>query len=124
MKLEHRLQRLELEIKIKRPGCSPTLFIVVPDTSRTGLFDADAYGPTDGEIEEYLSYLKDGGRCGGCLGSCAIDWSPDRFTNHTLTGAQSSSSPEPKISRMYCANTQIPILTRRLTNGERTGLEK
>jgi hypothetical protein len=124
MTLERRLQQLELKIKLnsKQPGCDITLFIVVPEEmQQSGPFDTDTYRPTDEEIENYLSQLKDSGQCRDCKGSCAIDWAPDGFKNHTLTGERSFSSPVPKINWMFCANAEIPILTRRIMNGERTG---
>ena len=121
MTLARRLQQLELNLKTKLPGCNPTLFIVVPGEMQQGPFDTDAYRPTDGEIEEYLKHLKDGRQCRDCKGSCAVDWAPDGFKNHTLTGERSSSSSTPKISVMYCADAEIPVLTRRIMNGERTG---
>ncbi len=123
MTLGRRLQQLELKIKLnsKQPGCDVTLFIVVPEEMQSGPFDTDAYRPTDDEVEKYLKHLKDGGQCRNCKGSCAIDWAPDGFKNHTLTGECSSSSSTPKISVMYCADAEIPVLTRRIMDGERTG---
>ena len=121
MKLDHRLQCLELKFKPKQSGCNLTLFIVIPEGARNAAFDTDAYRPADTEVERYLKHLKDSGQCRDCKGSCAIDWAPDGFKNHTLTGERSSSSPEPKILTMFCANAEIPVLTRRIMNGERTG---
>jgi len=114
MTLKHRLQRLELNLKTKIPGCHPTLFIVVPEGSQNAPFDTDVYRPTDDEMEKYLKHLKDGGQCRNCKGSCAIDWAPDGFKNHTLTGERSSSSPMPQIFRMYCVNAETPELVRQL----------
>ena len=119
MKLEHRLKYLELKFVPRQPGCNPTLFIVIPENSRNGLFDRDTYKPDHDEIEKYLKYLKDNGQCRDCEGSCAIDWSPHGFKNHTLSGEGGSSSPEPKVSYIFCADAEIPILCRRLMNGER-----
>ena len=119
MKLEHRLQYLELKFVAKQSGCNPTLFIVVPEEMQNGSFDHDSYRPAVDEIEKYLKQLKATGQCQGCKGSCAIDWSPDGFVNHTLAGEGSSSSPGPKINYMFCADAEIPVLCRRLTNGGR-----
>jgi hypothetical protein len=120
MALKHRLQRLELNLKTKIPGCNPTLFIVVLEGSRNMPFDTGAYRPADDEIGKYLKHLRDGGQCRNCKGSCAIDWAPDGFKNHTLTGERSSLSPEPKIFTMFCADAETPVLMRQLMNGERT----
>ena len=119
MKLEHRLQSLELKFVAKKTGCYTTLFIVVPEDCQNGAFNSDSYRPADDEIEKYLKFLKDNGQCSGCRGSCAIDWSADGFTNHTFGGENHSSSPKPKMSWMFCANTKTPELCRRLINGER-----
>jgi len=119
MKMEHRLQCLELKWVTKRPGCNVSLFIVVPKECQQKPFDSDSYGPTSDEIEKYLKQLKDSGQCRDYEGSCAIDWSPDGFVNHTLAGEGSSSSPEPKINYMFCADAAIPILMRQLMNGGR-----
>ena len=124
MKLELRLQYLELKFITKQLGCNVTLFIVIPEEMLNGPFDSDSYRPSSEEIEQYLEQLKATGQCQGCKGSCAIDWSPDGFVNHTLAGEGSSSSPEPRINYMFCANAEIPVLCRQLMNGgrvERTG---
>jgi hypothetical protein len=117
MRLEQRLQYLELNLKTKQPGCDIELFIVMPEEMQNGYFDCDSYRPAAGEIENYLKHLKDSGQCRGCKGSCAIDWAPDEFKSHTLGGERSSSSPMPKILRMYCADAEIPALCRRIING-------
>ena len=119
MKLEHRLQYLELKFVTKQPGCNPTLYIVIPEEMKNKHFDADSYRPSDIEIELFLKKLKDSGQCQGCKGSCAIDWSPDGFMNHTIAGEGSASSPGPKINYMFCADAEIPLLCRRLINGGR-----
>ena len=119
MKLEHRLQSLELKFVSKKPGCNPTLFIVDPEDMLNGPFDSDTYRPTAYDIEKYLKQLKDTGECQGCKGSCAIDWAPVGFSNHTIGGENHSSSQEPKISWMFCADAEIPILTRQLISGKR-----
>lgn len=98
MGLEARLRQLEVKVQFKQPGCNPILFIVVPEGSQNAPFDTDAYRPTDDEIENYLAQLKDGGRCRDCKGSCIINWAPDGFKNHALTGECSSLSPAPKIN--------------------------
>jgi len=123
--LSRRLEQLEIKIKstFKEPGCVVSLFIVIPQEFQQAPFDTDTYKPADNEIENYLNQLKDSGQCRDCKGSCAIDWSPDGFHNHTLAGERSSISPEPKISWMYCADAEIPVLTRQLMNGMRTQLE-
>ena len=121
MKYDKRLKLLEAKIQIKKPGCNPTLFIVVPDELKDRHFDSDNYRPNEGEIEKYLKYLKDTGQCRDCVGSCAVDWAPDGFKNHTLTGERSSSSSEPNILTMFCADAEIPELTRYIMNGERIG---
>jgi len=36
--------------------------------------------------------------------------SPDGFKNHTLVEEGGSSSPEPKIFIMFCADAEIPVL--------------
>ena len=120
MTLGRRLLQLELRIKLssKQPGCNPTLFIVIPEEFMDRHFDSSTYRPAEEEIEKYLNYLKDIGQCRDCVGSCAIDWAPDGFSNHMLTGERSSSSPEPNILTMFCANAEIPVLTRRIMNGE------
>ena len=119
MRLEHRLQNLELRFVTKQPGCNPTLFIVIPEDRQNRLFGSDSYRPSTDEIEKYLKQLKDIGQCRDCKGSCAIDWSPDGFKNHTLAGLGISSSLEHKIHFMFCANTKIPVLCRQLMNGGR-----
>jgi len=119
MRLEHRLQCLELKLATKQSGCNPTLFIVVPEELQNKLFDLDSYRPSTDEIEKYLKQLKDSGQCSDCKGSCVIDWFPDGFKNHTLAGLGMSSSPEHKIHFMFCANTEIPVLCRQLINGRR-----
>ena len=123
MKMEHRLQCLELKYVTKQLGCNVTLFIVVPEDRKNGYFDSDSYRPDNSEIEKYLKNLKENGHCRGCKGSCAIDWSPDGFVNHTIGGAGNSFSPEPKVHFMFCADAEIPILCRRLMNGGREPLK-
>ena len=94
MTLGRRLQQLELKIKVssKQPGCYITLFIVIPEELQHAPFDSASCRPADGEIERYLKELKDSGQCRDCKGSCAIDWAPDGFVNHTLAEERSSSS--------------------------------
>ena len=128
MKLDQRLRVLESQFQFKRPGCDVTLFIVVPeeflslpeDISSYQPFNSDTYRPSDSELEKHLKQLKDSGQCRDCKGSCAIDWDPERFTNHTLCGEHTSSSLEPKIFTMFCADAETPVLTRKIMNGERT----
>ena len=119
MKMEHRLQCLELKWVTQKPGCYVTLFIVVTKECQQGPFDSDSYRPSSEEIEKYLKNLKENGQCQGCKSSCATDWSPDGFVNHTIGGAGNSFSPESKVHFMFCANAEIPVLCRRLTNGGR-----
>ncbi len=119
MKIEHRLQCLELKWVTQKPGCYVTLYIVVPKECQQGLFDSDSYRPSNEEIEKYIKNLKSEGSCRGCQGSCAIDWSPDGFVNHTIGGVVNSFSPEPKVHFMFCADAEIPVLSRRLMNGGR-----
>lgn len=121
MSLGRRLQQLELKTKLnsKQPGCDVSLFIVIPEELKHGQFDSNTYRPTAEELEKFLKYLKANGHCRDCKGSCAVDWAPDGFKNHTLLGERSSLSPTPKIFTMFCANAEIPVLTRRLMNGER-----
>jgi len=119
MRLEHRLQYLELKFVTKKPGCNPTLFIVIPEEMLNGPFDSASYRPSDDAIEKYIKSLRVNGQCRGCNGSCAIDWSSDGFVNHTVSGECSSSSDQPKISLMFCADAEIPVLCRRLMNGGR-----
>ena len=119
MRLEHRLQCLELKWVTQKHGCNITLFIVAPQDCQDGTFDSDAYRPGNDEIEKYIKNLKSEGNCQGCQGSCAIDWSPDGFKNHTLEGEGSSSSPEPKINFMFCADAEITVLCRRIMNSGR-----
>ena len=116
MRLEHRLQCLELNLATKQPGCNPTLFIVMPEDCKNGMFNCDSYQPTHDETEKYLKQLKAEGDCRGCEGACAIDWSPEGFKNHTLGGGRVSSSPGPNLFMMFCADAEIPILCRRLIN--------
>jgi hypothetical protein len=71
-----------------------------------------------------LKQLKYGGQCQGCEGSCAVDWSRQGFKNHTFGGENHSSSQEPKISWMFCADAEIPILTRQLISGKREPIIK
>ena len=63
MKMEHRLQNLELKFVTTQSGCSVTLFIVVPESCRDKPFDSDSYRPSSEEIQKYLKQLKDGGQC-------------------------------------------------------------
>ena len=63
MKLEHRLQSLELKFVIKKKGCNPTMFIVIPEDCRNGAFISDTYKPDGNDIEKYLKQLKDTGEC-------------------------------------------------------------
>ena len=119
MKLEHRLQTLELKFVTKKAGCNPTLFIVIPQELQNGSFDHYSYRPAEDDIEKYLKQLKDIGACRGCKGSCSIDWAPVGFSNHTIGGENHSSSQEPKISWMFCGNVEIPILMRQLMSGKR-----
>jgi hypothetical protein len=129
MKLEQRLRLLESQLQFKQPGCDVTIFIVVPeeflsvpeDINSYHPFNSETYRPAEGELEKYLKQLKESGECQNCKGSCAIDWSPDGLTNHTLSGERTSSSPEPKVSMMFCADAETPVLTRRIMNGEITG---
>ena len=93
MKLEHRLQTLELKFVTKKAGCNPTLYIVIPGDCQSGAFDHDSYRPAIGEIEKYLKQLKDTGHCKECKGSCAIDWVPVGFSNHTIAG-ENHCSPD------------------------------
>lgn len=116
MRLEHRLQDLELKWIAQKQGCNVTLFIVVPPDCQDGTFDSDSYRPSAAEIEIFLKKLKNGGQCRDCKGSCAIDWSPEGFNNQTIGGQGSSSSPESKINYMFCADAEIPVLCRRLIN--------
>jgi hypothetical protein len=122
MRLEHRLQSLELKWITQKPGCNVTLFIVVPQDSQDGTFDPDTYRPASIEIEIFLKKLKDNGQCRNCKGSCCIDWAPDGFSNHTVSGECSSSSSKPKISLMFCADAEIPMLCRSIMIGEREPL--
>jgi hypothetical protein len=128
MRLERRLLQLELNIKSnsKQPGCNISLFIVVPQEQQRAHFESDPCKPGEEELENFLKYLKGSGQCQDCLGSCALDWEPSGFNNHSLTGicSSASSTSTPKIFTMYCADAEIPVLTRRIMNGERTGLEK
>ena len=119
MRLEPRLQCLELKFVTKQPGCNVTLFIAVPEDRQNRLFDSDSYRPSADEIETYLKQLKNNDQCQDCKGSCAIDWSPEGFKNHTLSGKRSSYSPEHKIHFMFCADAEIPVLCRQLINGGR-----
>jgi hypothetical protein len=119
MKLEHRLQYLELKFVIEKPGCNVTLFIVIPEEMLNGPFNYDSYRPLNIEIEKYLKHLIDSGQCQDCKGACAIDWSPDGFKNHTLVGGRVSSSPGPNLFMMFCADAEIPILCRQLINARR-----
>ena len=119
MRLEHRLQCLELKRVTHKPGCNVTLYVVVPEECQNGYFDSDSYRPSNIEIEIFIKKLKDSGQCRDCKGSCAIDWSPGGFVNHTLSGECCSLSPEPKINYMFCADAEIPVLCRRVMNGER-----
>jgi hypothetical protein len=122
MKLERRLQQLELTIKLnfKQPGCNITLFIAVPEELQQTCFDSDSYKPAEGELVWYLKYIRENGLCRDCKGSCSVEWTPDGFENHTLSREHSSSSSESKTSFMYCADAEIPVLSRRIMNGERT----
>lgn len=120
MTLARRLQLLESKLETKKPGCNPTVFIVIPQERPPGRFDTSSYRPSDDEVGKYLKHLKDGGQCRDCKGSCAIDWAPDGFKNHTLTGECSSSSPDPSIFWMYCAEAETPVLMRKVVNREGT----
>jgi hypothetical protein len=116
MRLEHRLQNLELKFVTKQPGCNPTLFIVIPEDRQSGSFNSDSYRPTRDETEKYIKQLKADGHCRGCQGACSIDWLPEGFKNHTLGGTHYSSSPGPNLFMMFCADVEIPILCRQLIN--------
>jgi hypothetical protein len=115
MRLEHRLQDLELKFVAQHSGCNPTLFIVVPEDRKDGSFDFDSYQPSRDEIDTYLKQLKVNGQCRDCKGACSIDWSPDGFKNHTLGGARISSYAGPNLFIMFCADAKIPVLCRQLS---------
>jgi hypothetical protein len=117
MRLEHRLQSLELKWVTQKQGCNVTLFIVVPKNCQDGTFDSDTYRPSSIKIEIFLKTLKDDGLCLNCKGTCAIDWSPDGFKNHTLGGAGYFSSSGPNLFLMFCADAEIPVLCRQIMNG-------
>ena len=108
MKMEHRLTYLELKWVAQKPGCNVTLFIVVPEDCQDGPFDSESYRPGNDEIEKYIKNLKSEGNCRGCQGSCAIDWSPEWFNNHTISGERISSSLGPNIFWMFYADAEIP----------------
>ena len=114
MNLDKRLRLLEVKIQPKQAGCNPTLFIVRPEGAQVASFDIDNFRPADGEIEKYLTHLKDSGECRECKGSCAIDYASKEFKNHTLLGERGFLSSGPKISLNYCANAKTPELLRRL----------
>ena len=116
MKLEHRLQDLELKFVAQHAGCNPTLFIVMPEDRKDGPFECNSYQPTRDEIDRYLTQLKVNGQCRCCEGGCSIDWSPDGFENHTLGGAQLASAPGPNLLLMFCADAEIPVLCRHIMN--------
>ena len=65
MRLEHRLQYLELKWVKEKPGCNVTLFIAVPQDCQDGTFDSDSYRPSNVEIEIFLKKLKDDGAVSG-----------------------------------------------------------
>ena len=65
MRIEHRLQYLELKWVKEKPGCNVTLFIVVPEDRKNEVFDSDSYRPASVEIEIFLKKLKDGGTVPG-----------------------------------------------------------
>jgi len=92
---------------------------MVPEDRQNGYFDSDSYRPGNDEIEKYIKKLKHGEQRRDYKGSCTIDWSPDGFTNHMISGECSSSSDEPKISLMFCADAEIPVLCRCIMNGGR-----
>ena len=125
MNLTRRLKNLEINIRESFPqtGCNVTLFIVIPEDKKGGCFDSDTYKPTQEEIDKYLKYLKESAQCRDCKGSCALDWEPVGFKNHTIIGENANSSPAPIINWMYCAHAGTPALVRRLMNGERTPVE-
>ena len=119
MRLEHRLQDLELKFVAQHFGCNPTLFIVVPEDLKDGPFDSNSFQPTRDEIDKYLKHLKDNSQCQDCEGSCSIDWSPEGFKNHTLGGPRLASHPGPNLLLMFCADAEIPVLCRHIMNGGR-----
>ena len=119
MRMEHRLQNLELKFVTTQPGCNVELFIVVPEDLKNEVFDFDSFRPSIVEIEIFLNKLKDAGQCQDCKGSCAVDWSPEGFNNQSIGGERISSSPGPNIFWMFCADAEIPQLCRRIMNGER-----
>jgi hypothetical protein len=91
----------------------------MPEDCQNSYFDSASYRPSNIEIEIFLKKLKDSGHCRVCKGSCAVDWSPEGFYNQTIGGERISSSPGPNIFWMFCADAEIPVLCRRLTNGGR-----
>lgn len=72
MALIHRLQRLELKVKTKIPGCNLTLFIAVPKDSQNAPFDSNSYRPAADETEEYLKHLKDHGLLSPRYSGCTV----------------------------------------------------
>lgn|GEM_PF-528139 len=119
--LNRRIQRLEDTVKPKPAGCNPAVLIVRYEDEEFGHSgQTDSCEPTHEEIEQYLKHLKNSGQCQVCLGSCALDWGPDGFTNHKLTGERGSSSSAPNILVISCTSDEARELTRRLMNGEGT----
>ena len=62
MRLEHRLQCLELKRVTHKPGCNVTLYVVVPEECQNGYFDSDSYRPSNIEIEIFIKKLKTSGK--------------------------------------------------------------
>jgi hypothetical protein len=44
--------------------------------------------------------------------------SPAGSTNHAISGENNCSSPEPQTEYMFCADSEIPVLTRQLMSSK------
>lgn len=116
-----RIQQLEAIVKPKPVGCNPAVLIVTYEDTESGhQLKIESCRPSHEEIEKHLRHLDDSGQCLGCLGSCALDWGPDGFTNHKFTGGGSSTSSVPNMLVISLTSAEARELTRQILNGEGT----
>jgi hypothetical protein len=105
--IERRIEKIQLQIDTHQPGCAMSILIVIPEDARDKPFDTSSYAPSDEAIKEAISALRQSGKCQGCRGTCAQDWSPAGFTNHTL-----AFGGPPII--YYCSDPEMPVFMRQM----------